>query len=88
MEMKEEFAKLFEKLKMERDELKLKIHLASMDAKKEFEGTEKIWSTLRIKASEIADDAVDTSEELIAKSKVVSEELKETYKRIAKRLSE
>ncbi len=87
MEMKEEFAKLVEKLKMERDEIKLKIHLASMDAKKEFETTEKQWDNLKIKASEIADSAVETSEELIAKSKVVGEELKETYKRISQRLS-
>ena len=88
MEMKEEFNKLIEKLKMERDGAKLKIHLASMDAKKEFEEAEKQWGQVKIKASEIADDAVETSEEFIAKSKVVGEELKETYKRISKRLSE
>ena len=88
MEMKEEFNKLIEKLKMERDEVKLKIHLASMDAKKEFESAEKQWGQVKNKASEIADDAVETSEEFITKSKVVGEELKETYKRISKRLSE
>lgn len=88
MDMKEEFARLVEKLKMERDEIKLKLHLASMDARKEFEATEKQWSQLKIKASEIADDAMETSEELIAKSKIVGEELKETYRRISKRLSE
>jgi hypothetical protein len=35
----------------------------------------------------IADDAFEFSEELIAKSKVVGEELKETYLRISDRLS-
>ena len=88
MGLQEDFDKLVEKLKTERDELKLKIHLASMDAKKEYEGAEKTWDQLKIKASEIADDAVETSEEYIAKSKIVGDELKETYKRIAKRLSE
>ena len=88
MEMKEEFAKLVEKLRTERDEIKLKLHLASMDARKEFEATEKQWSQLKIKASEITDDAKETSEELIAKSKIVGEELKETYRRILKRLAE
>lgn len=88
MEMKEEFTSLVEKLRMQRDEIKLKLHLASMDAKKEFETAEKQWGLLKIKASEIADDAVETSEELIGKSKIVGEELKETYKRISKRLSE
>ena len=88
MEMKEEFNKLVEKLRTERDELNLKMHLASMEAKKEFEVAEKKWGQLKVKASEIADDAVETSEEVITKSKIVGEELKETYKRIAKRLSE
>jgi F0F1-type ATP synthase membrane subunit b/b' len=87
MGMKEEFEKLIEKLKMERDEIKLKVHLASMDAKEEFEEAEKKWDQVKVKASEIADDARETSEEYIAKSKIVGEELKETYSRISKRLS-
>lgn len=87
MGMKEEFEKLVEKLKMERDEIKLKVRLASMDAKEEFEAAEKKWDQVKAKASEIADDAMETSEEYIAKSKIVGEELKETYSRISKRLS-
>jgi hypothetical protein len=85
--MKEEFNKLIEKLKSERDEINLKIHLASMDAKTEFEEAEKKWLQMKAKAAEITDDAVGTSEELIAKAKIVGEELKETYNRIANRLS-
>ena len=87
MKMQEEFNKLVEKLKMERDEIKLKMHLASMDTKQEFEEAEKEWAHVKAKASVIADDAVEISEELIAKSKVVGEELKETYRRISDRLS-
>ncbi len=88
MPMKDEFNKLVEKLKVQRDELNLKIHLASMDAKKEFAETEKKWAQVKAKAADIADDAVETSEEVLAKTKIVGEELKETYKRISKRLSE
>jgi hypothetical protein len=88
MDMKEEFDKLVEKLKTERDEINLKMHLASMDAREEFAEAEKKWGQIRVKATEIADDAVETSEEYIAKAKIVGEELKETYRRIAKRLSE
>lgn len=87
MEMKEEFRKLVEKLKMERDEIKLKIHLGSMDAKEEFEEAEKKWHHVKTKASYMTDDAVETTEEVITKSKIVGEELKETYNRISKRLS-
>ena len=87
MGIKEEFDKLVEKLKTERDEINVKIHLASMDARQEYEEAEKKWDQVKVKASEIADDAVETSEEFIAKSKIVGEELKETYGRIIKRLS-
>jgi hypothetical protein len=86
MDMKEEFNRLVEKLNIERDEINLKIHLASMDAKKEYEEAEKKWGQVKAKASKIADDAVETSEEFIAKAKIVGEELKETYDRISKRL--
>jgi hypothetical protein len=88
MGIQEEFNNLVAKLKTERDEIKLKAHLASMDARKEMEGAEEKWGQIKEKASKIGDDTVDTSEEYIAKAKIVGEELKETYKRIFKRLSE
>lgn len=88
MTIKEEFNNLLEKLKTERDEIQLKVHLASMEAKAEFDTTEQQWQLVKNKAAEIADDSVETSEEFIAKAKIVGEELKETYHRLAKRLAE
>ncbi|MBM9510994.1 hypothetical protein [Desulfogranum marinum] len=87
MELQKEFDKLVQKVKQERDQVKVKMHLASMDAKKEYEEAEKKWGQVKVKASEIADDTIETSEEVIAKAKIVGEELKETYHRISKRLS-
>jgi putative cell wall-binding protein len=87
MSTKIDFDNLLDKLKSERDEIMLKLHLASMEAKEEFEAAEKNWDSIKIKASEIADDSKETSEEFIAKAKIIGEELKETYKRISKRLS-
>jgi len=86
--LREEFDRLMDKLKTERDQVNLKMHLASMDAKEEFAEAEKKWGQVKTKAAEIADDAVETSEEYIAKAKVIGEELKDTYHRIAKRLSD
>ncbi len=88
MNVREEFDKLVEKLKSERDEINLKMHLASMDAREEFSEAEKKWEQVKIKMAEIADEAVDTSEDYIAKAKIVGEELKETYSRIVKRLTD
>lgn len=87
MKMTQEFDSLVEKLKTERDEIKLKIHLGSMEVRQEFEDAEKKWQNVKLKASEIADDAVETSEEYVGKAKVVGEELKEAYNRITQRLS-
>ncbi len=88
MTMKIEFDSLLEKLKSQRDEIMLKLHLASMEAKEEFEEADKHWDTLKNKAAEIADDSKETSEEYIAKAKIVGEELKEAYSRISKRLAD
>ena len=88
MSIKIEFDNLLEKLMSERDEIILKLHLASMDAKEEFEEAEKNWEALKIKATEIADDSKETSEELLAKAKIIGEELKEAYERISKRLAD
>ncbi|WP_020564813.1 hypothetical protein [Methylosarcina fibrata] len=87
MTVKQDFEKLIEKLKTERDEISLKLHLASMEAKEEFDAAESQWSQIRQKAADIADDTVETSDEYIAKAKIIGEELKEAYSRIAKRLS-
>ncbi len=88
MSIKDDFENLLVKLQAERDEVNLKLHLASMEAKQEFEEAEKQWHRLKIKAGEIADDSVETSEEFIAKAKIVGEELKEAYYRIGKRLTD
>ena len=86
MAIQEEFEKLVDRLKTERDELKLKMHLASMEVKEEFEEAEKKWDQLKNRAIDIADGAVETSDEYIDKAKIVGDELKEAYNRIASRL--
>ena len=87
MSVKIEFDHLLEKLKSERDEITLKLHLASMEAKEEFEEADRHWDALKIKAAEIADESKETSEEFIAKAKIVGEELRDAYERISKRLT-
>jgi len=88
MATKEDFENLLNKLNTEREEINLKLHLASLEARDEFEQAEKQWQQVKNKAAEIADESKETSEEFIAKAKIVGEELKETYQRITKRLAE
>jgi len=88
MAIKEDFENLLNKLNTEREEINLKLHLASLEARDEFEQAEKQWQQVKNKAAEIADESKETSEEFIAKAKIIGEELKETYQRITKRLAE
>jgi hypothetical protein len=88
MAIKEDFENLLNKLNTEREEINLKLHLASLEARDEFEQAEKQWQQVKNKAAEIADESKETSEDFIAKAKIVGEELKETYQRITKRLTE
>ena len=87
MSIKEEFEDLLRKLNVEHDKVNLNLHLASMEVKEEFEEAEKQWVHLKAKTAEIVDDKKEASEELIAKARIVGEELKDTYYRINKRLS-
>ena len=84
--MKQEFEDLMAKLTTQRDEANLQLHLASMEVKEEFENADQTWEQVKKKASDIADDSVETSDEFISAAKVVGEELTDAYKRIASRI--
>ncbi len=88
MSLKQDFEQLLSQLDATRESIQLKLHLATMEAKDEFEEAEKQWQHIKNKAAEIADESIETSEEFIEKTKIVGDELKEAYQRIAKRLSE
>lgn len=87
MKLQKEFSDLVETLKTERDEISLKLHLASMDVKDEFATLDEKWDLVTQKAAEVADDAVEVSDDAIAKAKIVGEELKDAYNRVRARLS-
>ena len=88
MTMKDEVTGLLAKLKTERDEIHLKLHLASMDVKQEFDEAEKKLAELKEHGAELLDDSIEASDELKAKVDIIAEELKEAYQRISKRLAE
>jgi len=87
MMKQDDFTRLIDRLKTDRDELKLKMHLAGMEVKEEFEEAEKKWNQLKSRAMSIAGDAAEASDEYVAKAKVIGDELKEAYRRIADRLN-
>ena len=86
MDLKKEFDELTDALKQQRDEIGVQIHLAGMEAKEEWQTAEKKWEQFIDTLGVISDDTKETSSELIHATKVIGDELIETYRRISERL--
>jgi chromosome segregation ATPase len=80
--IEQEIHDLSETVKTMRDELQLKLHLASMDAKDEWDKTESRWDDLKEKLDEIGDDAVETTDELLEEAKNIGSEIQTAYTKL------
>ena len=76
------------KLKQERDELKLKMHLASMDAKDEYERLSGKCDDLTDQYEPVKDAVEDTAESIFAALGMVADELKFGFQRVRKAIME
>ena len=74
------------KLKTERDELRVQLHLLAADAKDEWEEVEKHWEHLESRMKRVGDAAADSGGEVAAAGKQLAEEIGNAYKRIRKSL--
>lgn len=83
---KEQLAEIAARLKEERDELRVRIHLATMDAKDEWEELEKKWQHLETHLATAKDEVVETSRTVGSGIEVIAEELGAAYRRIRERL--
>lgn len=86
MEILKELENITDKIKHQRDELQVQMHLASLEAKDEWNKAEEKWDEFMQKAAEIKDDTQETTEELVTATKVIGEEISEAYQRIVTRL--
>ena len=77
---------LISKLKHERDELRVQIHLAKAEAKDEWQELEKKWEVLENKLAALKRETKDASKDIGAALGVLSEEIANAYKRIRKKL--
>lgn len=77
---------IMDKLRQERDELKLKAHLGKAELKDEWEALERKWERLEGRMEGAAEEAREASHEVGAAFGVLAEELGEAYRRIRARL--
>ena len=85
-EFGEDVEELVEKLKQERDELGIKLHLAKMEANEEWQELERKWSKLEAKMKQVGDAAAESTGDVRAAAELLGQEIKEGFKRIAKQL--
>ena len=71
-----------EKLKQERDELRLKMHLASADLKDEWEEAERKLSHLEGRMARLGQEAKEAAEDVGDAAEVLGEEIGRAFKRL------
>ena len=79
---------LISRLKQERDELNLQMHLASMDAKDEYERLSSKCDELTQQFDPIKDAVSETSENVFAALGMVADELKIGFQRVRQAVSD
>lgn len=83
---KNDINEVFENLKQQRDEIRVKMHLAAADAKDEWEALEKKWGRFESRAKQVGGEAKEASRGVWAAAKALGSEISEGYDRIRKQL--
>jgi len=88
--MSDTFEDLIETLKQQRDELKVKMHLGSLEAKDEFEALEKKWehwtAEAKAQAKPMREVMEDSAKNVGSALDLVLGEVKESYEKIKNQL--
>lgn len=75
------------KLRQERDEIRLKMHLAKAEIRDEWETLEGKWEHLEGRMAGVADETREAGKGIGAAFGIVTDELGEAYRRIRSKLS-
>ncbi len=79
---REELAATLARLRTERDELRLKMHLARAEVRDEWEKVESKWAHLEYKAPAVASAAGAATRDVASAAKLLGEEIRHAYQRI------
>lgn len=78
----EEYRKLVTALSQQRDELRVQMYLASMEARDEWNDMETKWNHMKAKGKQVGNVVDDTSEDIHELLLELGEEIKKGYERI------
>lgn len=85
-DINENLDRLVKRLQQERDELRLKLHLAKEDLADEWEKVEAKLSKLESKTKEVGSVAADVAKDVGAAAKLLAEEVGKGLEKIRRRL--
>ena len=83
---REEIEKLVQQRERQRDELRVKIALAKLEGREEWEKLEKKWQSLQGKAPQMRDELGATADHVDATLRKLAEEIRDGYARLRKLL--
>ena len=83
-DLKKDFDELRAELATQRDEIRVKVHLAGAEARDAWEDVEKKWSHFEAKGAQVGAEALDAGGDIAAAGKLLGEEIKDAYKRLIK----
>lgn len=86
MNTEERTRQLIQKLRTERDELRVRMHLARAELREEWEGLEKKWERLESRLGQAGEEAREASRDVGAAAGNLAEEIAGAYRRIRDRL--
>jgi predicted metallo-beta-lactamase superfamily hydrolase len=79
---RDQYQELFEKLKTERDELNVRIHLAKAELRDEWSLAEKQWDKFRGKSEQLTKVADEAGEEIWQAASLLGEEILKGYRKL------
>ena len=86
MSNKDDFDQVIGKLKAQRDELKVQMHLAKAELREEFDDLERKWEHIEGRLDKVGHEAKESAEEVGAALSTVADEIGVAYQRIKKAL--
>lgn len=83
---REELEKLVQQLEQQRDELRVKMSLAKLDAREEWNKIEKKWEELRAKSQPVREELGTTAGNVSTALRMAADEIRDGYARLRKLL--
>lgn len=81
-DVREEFKKLEDSLLQQRDELRVRLHLAKADASDEWAELESKWAEAQVKFAQVRQSADESLENIEAAARLLGDEIRQGYERI------